>query len=115
MASAWPKPSLPRMSIPHTFLKLLCRARLFGGGRDRKPPTSRGKAGRKTHHGRAARLTPREHEVALLVARGLSNRAIAEELVISEKTVKNHVQRVLDKLAMSSRTQVAASANLLSA
>jgi DNA-binding NarL/FixJ family response regulator len=70
---------------------------------------------RRIHYGRAARLTPREHEVALLVARGLSNRAIAEELVISEKTVKNHVQRVLDKLAMRSRTQVAASAYLLSA
>ena len=103
------------MSLPHAFLKLFGRARLFGGSHSQKPLTSRHKARRRTSHGRAAGLTPREHEVALLVARGLSNRAIANELVISEKTVKNHVQRVLDKLSMRSRTQVAASANLLSA
>jgi DNA-binding NarL/FixJ family response regulator len=49
----------------------------------------------------------RESEVAGLVARGLSNRQVAEELVISEKTVKNHVLRVLDKLDVRSRTQLA--------
>jgi DNA-binding CsgD family transcriptional regulator len=42
-------------------------------------------------------LTRREHEVALLLARGLSNREVAEQLSISVKTAKNHVQRVLDK------------------
>jgi predicted ATPase/DNA-binding CsgD family transcriptional regulator/DNA-binding XRE family transcriptional regulator len=52
-------------------------------------------------------LTMRESEVAGLVARGLSNRQVAEELVISEKTVKNHVLRVLDKLDVRSRTQLA--------
>ena len=67
----------------------------------------------RAHAGRAANLTQREREVARLVARGLSNRAIAAELVIAEKTVKNHVQRVLEKLALSSRTQLAAEANEL--
>jgi predicted ATPase/DNA-binding CsgD family transcriptional regulator/DNA-binding XRE family transcriptional regulator len=52
-------------------------------------------------------LTPREYEVARMVARGLSNRQVAEELVIAEKTVKNHVLRVLDKLGVHSRTQLA--------
>jgi DNA-binding NarL/FixJ family response regulator len=54
----------------------------------------------------AAGLTRHEHEVALLVARGLSNREVAEALVINEKTAKNHVQRVLDKLGVNSRRQV---------
>ncbi|MDQ1647821.1 MAG: hypothetical protein QOJ50_4005, partial [Cryptosporangiaceae bacterium] len=43
-------------------------------------------------------LTPREHEVLRLVARGLSNRLIARELALSEKTVKAHVSAVLAKL-----------------
>ena len=52
-------------------------------------------------------LTPREHEVLVLIARGMSNRAIAEELVITEKTVKTHVSAVLRKLGVDDRTQAA--------
>ena len=55
-------------------------------------------------------LTPRELEVAQLVVRGLSNRAIAAELVISEQTAETHVKRILSKLGVSSRTQAAARA-----
>lgn len=58
-------------------------------------------------------LTGREREVAGLLARGLRNRPIAEQLDISEKTVKNHVQRVLDKLGAHSRAEVAARAEEL--
>jgi predicted ATPase/DNA-binding CsgD family transcriptional regulator len=53
-------------------------------------------------------LTPREREIAALIARGLSNRAIAEELVISQATVARHVANMLTKLGFSSRAQVAA-------
>lgn len=52
-------------------------------------------------------LTPREHEVLTLIARGMSNGAIAEELVITEKTVKTHVSAVLRKLGVDDRTQAA--------
>lgn len=52
-------------------------------------------------------LTPRETEVAQLIAGGLSNRAIADRLVISHRTVDGHVERILAKLEFTSRTQVA--------
>jgi predicted ATPase/DNA-binding CsgD family transcriptional regulator len=53
-------------------------------------------------------LTPREREIAALIARGLSNRAIADELVISQATVARHVANMLIKLGFTSRAQVAA-------
>jgi DNA-binding CsgD family transcriptional regulator len=52
-------------------------------------------------------LTARELEVARLITQGLSNRAIAQRLVISHRTVDGHVERILAKLEFSSRTQVA--------
>lgn len=53
-------------------------------------------------------LTPREREVAILLAHGLSDRAVAEELSISERTVTTHVGKILKKLGFQSRAQVAA-------
>jgi DNA-binding CsgD family transcriptional regulator/sugar lactone lactonase YvrE len=53
-------------------------------------------------------LTPREREVAELVAAGLTNRQIAERLVISERTADAHVEHIRAKLACRSRAQVAA-------
>jgi DNA-binding NarL/FixJ family response regulator len=58
-------------------------------------------------------LTAREREIALLVADGLANRAIAEKLVLSERTVETHVRNVLAKLELRNRTQVAAWATRL--
>src|ERR687898_830073 len=52
-------------------------------------------------------LTRREEEVAALVARGLTNRQISEELFISERTIENHVSKILRKLELSSRTEIA--------
>lgn len=52
-------------------------------------------------------LTPRECEVARLVAQGLSNRQIAEQLVISKRTSDSHVEHILAKLGFSSRAQIA--------
>ena len=53
-------------------------------------------------------LTQREREVAGLLARGLTNRQIAERLVITERTAESHVQHILDKLEFSSRSLIAA-------
>ena len=54
------------------------------------------------------RLTRREREVAILVARGLTNRQIASELSVSTNTANNHVARILRKLGLHSRAQIAA-------
>jgi DNA-binding CsgD family transcriptional regulator len=53
-------------------------------------------------------LTGREREVAGLVGEGLSNRAIAERLVVSERTVETYVSSILAKLGFTARTQIAA-------
>jgi DNA-binding NarL/FixJ family response regulator len=52
-------------------------------------------------------LTEREREVLEQIARGLTNRQIAEKMVISEKTVKTHVSNLLDKLGLEDRTRAA--------
>jgi DNA-binding CsgD family transcriptional regulator len=53
-------------------------------------------------------LSPREAEIAELVARGMTNRAIAETAHISERTVETHVAHILAKLGFSGRSQIAA-------
>jgi non-specific serine/threonine protein kinase len=52
-------------------------------------------------------LSAREEEVVALIAQGLTNRQIADRLVISERTTHAHVRNILDKLGLASRTQVA--------
>jgi DNA-binding NarL/FixJ family response regulator len=55
--------------------------------------------------GGAGQLTPRERQVLDLIARGFSNQRIAEHLVIGVRTVETHVERILRKLNVESRTQ----------
>ncbi len=61
-----------------------------------------------TDHAGDGRLTPREREVLTLVAAGRTNRAIADALVISEKTVARHVSNIFTKLGVSSRAAATA-------
>ncbi|MEQ4208796.1 LuxR C-terminal-related transcriptional regulator [Actinopolymorpha sp. B9G3] len=57
-------------------------------------------------HPPQAGLTKREQEVADLIARGQSNKEIANTLVISQRTAETHVENILMKLGLRSRTQV---------
>jgi DNA-binding CsgD family transcriptional regulator len=52
-------------------------------------------------------LTKREREVAAFIARGLTNKAIADTLIVSERTVEKHVENVMGKLGFTTRSQVA--------
>jgi DNA-binding NarL/FixJ family response regulator len=56
-------------------------------------------------------LSPREAQILALVARGLSNRGIGEELSISEHTAANHVRAILRKTECSNRTEAASFAH----
>lgn len=58
--------------------------------------------------GDSSGLTPRETQVAALIAQGCSNREIAARLVIAPRTAEGHVERLLRKLGLTSRTQLAA-------
>ena len=73
------------------------------------PPPAVDAHGDDSAHAGAAvpRLTRREVEVAECLARGLSNREIAGALCISERTAERHVENILAKLDLHSRTQVA--------
>jgi non-specific serine/threonine protein kinase len=63
--------------------------------------------GTATAAGPATTLTKREHQVAELVAEGLTNKAIAARLVISARTAQGHVEHILAKLGFTSRAQIA--------
>src|SRR5215213_10260193 len=73
---------------------------------EREPPPLVAVPEQPPHDEPTERLTAREQDVALLVARGLTNRQIARELSISEHTVANHVRKILKKLGLRSRTQI---------
>jgi non-specific serine/threonine protein kinase len=87
--------SLPPAQATAEALALL-EARDHGQGGPREPASAL-----------AGPLTPREREVTALVARGLSNRAIAQQLVITEATVERHIGNVFAKLGLDSRAQLA--------
>jgi DNA-binding NarL/FixJ family response regulator len=68
------------------------------------PPIARDRLAERTS---LVELTPREHEVLTCITRGQSNRDIAQQLGIAEKTVRIHVSSVLDKMGVRDRTQAA--------
>lgn len=81
-----------------------------------KSDTTRGLAGKLLYQFRekdlqnsseAKSLTRREKEILLLISEGISNKQIAEQLFISENTVKNHLKNLLEKLKLENRVQLA--------
>jgi DNA-binding NarL/FixJ family response regulator len=73
-------------------------------------PSAMRPARRSSPNGNPASLTKRELEVLRLLAAGLSQRAIARELVITPKTVSTHIQRILAKLGVHNQAQAVAAA-----
>lgn len=63
---------------------------------------------KNSEEGLVATLTPQEHRIFDLIGDGRSNRQIAEEMYLAEKTVKNYVSNLLSKLGMTRRTEAAA-------
>jgi non-specific serine/threonine protein kinase len=61
---------------------------------------------RVTQIGPTSPLTQRQQEVALLVGQGLTNRQIADRLIVTERTAGAHIEHILDKLGFTSRTQI---------
>lgn len=87
-----------------------CVAAVAGGERWHDPAVTEALDGDATDVGEAPALTPRERDVARLVVAGQRNRSIADELGISEGTVKMHLHRVYAKFGIESRTQLATDA-----
>ncbi len=65
---------------------------------------------RNSMEGRVDNLTEQEHRIFELIGEGYSNRQIADEMYLAEKTVKNYVSNLLAKLGMARRTEAAATA-----
>lgn len=63
--------------------------------------------GRRAAGEEVARLTPRQRAVAMCIAEGLSNEEIAERLSVTPGTAANHIEHILDRLRLRSRTQIA--------
>jgi DNA-binding NarL/FixJ family response regulator len=79
-------------------------------GRVLKACTSAGVSGGEHKEERPVALSSRELDVLRLVVDGLTNQEIAEKLFISMETVKSHLKHIMDKLAVSDRTQAAVKA-----
>ncbi len=71
-------------------------------------PASRSAPSRLTAGEQVVSLTRREREIVGLIAEGLTNRQIAHQLVLSERTVDTHAVNIMRKLGLRSRAQVAA-------
>jgi len=94
--------------------ELLKSVRLVAAGQTLVDPNSAKRAMTKimslasgTTHIPGEELTEREREVLILVARGYTNKQIADTLYVSEKTARNHVSHILEKLGLSRRSEAA--------
>jgi len=94
-------------TLPSHELVAALRDACSGAGTIGRPPTGRGEKD-LADQGPASdeRLTARESEVVRMVARGMSNKAIAHQLGISPRTVEGHLNHVFDKLGVLSRTEL---------
>lgn len=86
------------------------RASVVGGTTPATPATTDGASGKAEAKPSGPKLSQREIDVLKLVVEGLSNQAIAERLYLSVETVKTHMRRIMEKLAVSDRTQAAVKA-----
>jgi two-component system nitrate/nitrite response regulator NarL len=81
---------------PHTTTAAI---RLFSAGEDGAPPIG--------HEREPSPLSHREREIVALVARGFRNKEIADKILLSEQTVKNHLRNIFEKLGVSDRLDLA--------
>jgi len=88
--------------------ELLATVRAVAAGNTRMAPAIAAQAVEALRTPRYARVTEREREILVLVAEGLSNKAIAERLSITERTVKFHVGEILSRLGAGNRAQAVA-------
>lgn len=91
------------LGMPSLTERLQLRLAELGAKPRRRTPDGR----RNKEAPKGSVLTPREREVAALVAEGMTNRQIGESLYVSERTAETHVENILMKLGFTSRTQVA--------
>ena len=82
--------------------------RVAGGGTAMDPEVVAQLVTRRGHDGPLDDLTPREREIAELVAQGQANKQVAATLFLSEKTIEHHLSRVYAKVGVRSRTELAA-------
>jgi len=103
-ALGWPWEQAQALELGSEWAAALDIYRRFGYLRDERRLTDARR--RMQHRTRSSELTPREADVVRLAVAGLSNREIAEELSISERTVETHIASVFNRFDLTSRSQL---------